>query len=567
MDYLVLARKHRPTSFDSLIGQDHITTILKEAIKAERIAHAYLFCGPRGVGKTSCARILAQCLNCEDGPKINPSEDDPMVQAIAKGNSFDVLEIDGASNRGIDEIRSLRENVKFAPTASKYKIYIIDEVHMLTTEAFNALLKTLEEPPPHVKFIFATTESHKLPATIISRCQKFDFKHIGLTTIIDVLKGICVKEDITIDQDALYAIAKAAQGSMRDGLSILDQLSALSAKGIVSDDVYSMLGLVEVDLLFNITNAIAQKDCGLAFEILEEITDKGKDVKQLVKDLVDHLRHLMVIKVGGKKLGKLVDYPIAVKEDLLVQAEKFELSDILNALDVFIKVQDTARITEGYRIPLEIALAKLTQTAHIAAAVAQPKTPKVTTPQPAASTAPVVAPKPQTRIELSIAKKAVNLLKDNKGQAQSIPGIRETTTASKKAEVIEEVVLPEVKAVYDGIISLDAVIAQWDAFTHNLSKKRMLIATYLQEAKPYKLVEDLLSLGFIDEFIFNKEALEDQEKLTIVQDELSEYFKSSVAIEYKMIDDGMNVAVDENDNIKSVLNAFSGEVTNKWHKE
>ena len=283
MSYLVLARKHRPTKFDEVVGQEHITELLKKAITSERLAHAFLFCGPRGIGKTSCARILAKSLNCKEGPTLKPCGVCPACKEIAAANSFDVLEIDGASNRGIDEMRTLRENAKFAPSYGKYKIYIIDEVHMLTTEAFNALLKTLEEPPEHVKFIFATTDPNKVPATIISRCQRYDFKRISLKGTVEALQDICKKEKFVVESDALYAIAKASQGSFRDALSILDQVSALSDRSIVSGDVCSMLGIVEVDRLFELTDALAAKDCLEVLKVFDSIIDSGKDIKQLAR--------------------------------------------------------------------------------------------------------------------------------------------------------------------------------------------------------------------------------------------------------------------------------------------
>ena len=360
MSYLVLARKHRPQGFDELIGQEHIADILKKSIETKRVAQAFLFCGPRGVGKTSCARILAKCLNAEGGPTAKPDQKSFIAQEIQKGTHLDVIEIDGASNRGIDEIRLLRENVKFSPSYGRYKIYIVDEVHMLTTEAFNALLKTLEEPPEHVKFIFATTEPHKVPATIISRCQRFDFKRITVKTMVEVLESVCKKEKFHVDQEALYAIAKAAQGSLRDALGTLDQISVLHEKGISAQDVYSMLGLVEMQYLLELTDAVALKDCSVALKTLQNIIDKGKDMRQLTKDVTEHFRNLMVIKVGGKSLSKLVDYPAEIKDLLLEQCQKFSLKTILTAIDAFIRVQDVARITDSQRLPLEVAIAKLT---------------------------------------------------------------------------------------------------------------------------------------------------------------------------------------------------------------
>ena len=373
MSYIVFARKYRPQIFAEVIGQEHVVEILEKAIKNDRIAHSYLFCGPRGIGKTSCARILAKSLNCEKGPTLKPCGKCPACIDITKGTSFDVLEIDGASNRGIDEIRGLRENVKFAPTYGKYKIYIIDEVHMLTEPAFNALLKTLEEPPEHVKFIFATTEPNKVPETILSRCQRFDFKRIRLNTIIPFLETICKQEKLKIDEDALCSIAKAAKGGLRDALSILDQVSALCEKKILASDVSSMLGLVDADLLFELVDALGDMDCVSALSFLENLIDKGKDIKQLTKDLTEHYRNLMIIKVGNTSLGKLIDYPSAVKTNFLVQSEKFTLKKIINTIDMFIQSQEMARVTESHRMALEVAFAKLTYQGESAGKEAQAK--------------------------------------------------------------------------------------------------------------------------------------------------------------------------------------------------
>ena len=276
MSYIVLARKYRPQKFDELIGQEHITHLLKEAVSTKRLGSAYLFSGPRGVGKTSCARILAKSLNCKNGPTLSPCGTCPACIEIAEGRSFDVIEIDGASNRGIDEIRTLRENVKFAPSYGHFKIYIVDEVHMLTTEAFNALLKTLEEPPEHVKFIFATTAPSKVPATIISRCQRFDFRRIAIELTKKPLGTVCAKEKIKADDDALFAISKAASGSLRDALSILDQLGAMKERDIKMSDVTSMLGLVELELIFKLVDALADKTAAGRSARSTKSSKKGK---------------------------------------------------------------------------------------------------------------------------------------------------------------------------------------------------------------------------------------------------------------------------------------------------
>ena len=256
MSYIVFARKWRPQNFDEVIGQEHVTKTLKNAFNSGRIAHAYIFSGPRGIGKTSTARILAKALNCQKDISTNPCNKCSTCSEIAKGTNLDVLEIDGASNRGIDEVRQLRENIKFSPTSSRYKIYIIDEVHMLTIEAFNALLKTLEEPPAHVKFIFATTQPHKVPSTILSRCQRFDFRRIPIVQIVQKLKEISKAEHIKIDEKVLVAIAKACEGSLRDAESILDQLTSYGRDTISLKDVSSVLGLIEQDVLFEFAKKI-----------------------------------------------------------------------------------------------------------------------------------------------------------------------------------------------------------------------------------------------------------------------------------------------------------------------
>jgi DNA polymerase-3 subunit gamma/tau len=572
MSYLVLARKHRPQAFDEVVGQEHITDLLKKTFNANRLTHAYLFCGPRGIGKTSCARILAKSLNCEKGPTLNPCGQCSACQEIAKGTSFDVLEIDGASNRGIDEIRTLRENVKFAPSHGKYKIYIVDEVHMLTAEAFNALLKTLEEPPQHVKFIFATTAPNKVPATIISRCQRFDFKRISIKTIVELLTDVSKKEKLKIDQDALYAIGKSAQGSLRDALSILDQLSALSESGIHSEDVCSMLGLVETQLLFELADALSEKNCSLSLQILENIIDKGKDIKQLSKDITEHFRHLMVIKVGGKALGRLVDYPVEIKEMLLTQCQRFSLQEILKAIDVLIESQETARIIESTRMPLEIAFAKLTYQEQSAGA-------ENASPALQPSRRPAGAPVMRKANVLSPA----TVLRDKKGQVDISgpqgPSGEEDGNILKDEE--ESADLPEdiannmdklvvqelghVEETEAGPLDLDKIKKAWDALTHGVSREKMSVATYLQEGVPYQFEGGTLTVAFPLKCRFQKESLEDSPNVKLVERIFSEKLKSPVIIKYTIVEDCEPPV--EAENIKDALNIFKGKVDSRWHDE
>jgi len=563
MSYLVLARKHRPQTFDEVVGQEHITDLLKKAIKADRLSHAYLFCGPRGIGKTSCARILAKSLNCEKGPTLKPCGKCSACTEIAKGISFDVLEIDGASNRGIDEIRTLRENVKFAPSYGRYKIYIVDEVHMLTTEAFNALLKTLEEPPEHVKFIFATTAPNKVPATIISRCQRFDFKRISIKTIIKLLEEVSKKEKFKIDQDALYAIGKSAQGSLRDALSTLDQLSALSDDGIGSDDVFSMLGLVETQLLFELVDALSQKNCSQSLKILETIIDKGKDIKQLSKDITEHFRHLMIIKVGGKSLGRLIDYPVAIKEMLLTQCQQFTLGEILTAIDTFIESQETARITETVRMPLEVAFAKLTYQEEAERVINNASTSKVIPPSnriedKAQSLMPVAVLKDKKgQVDLSGSEKHPNDIEEES------PELEEDIAGDMDKLVTQE--LGHVDETKPDPLDLAKIKKVWDVLTHEISREKMSLATYLQEGAPYGVKDMTLTIAFPDRCRFQKETLEDSQNIEIVERIFSSTLKTTVIICYTIAEEF--APQEEAENVKEALDAFEGKVVSRWHED
>lgn len=524
MSYLVLARKYRPQNFEELVGQTHITDLLRKLIESGRIAHAFLFCGPRGIGKTSCARILAKSLNCKNGPTLKPCGACSACLEIANGNSFDVIEIDGASNRGIDEIRTIRENVKFAPSYGKYKIYIVDEVHMLTPDAFNALLKTLEEPPEHVKFIFATTEVHKVPATILSRCQRFDFKRIPVDIIMANLKCICLKENLQANEGALFAIAKAAQGSMRDALSILDQLSALSDKGIDAADVFSMLGMVEIEFLFDLTDALIARNCVKALDVFNQIIERGKDIKQLGKDLTEHFRHLMIVKVGGVSLNGLIDYPAVVKQRLAAQADKITMAGILKAIELFIEAQETAKVMETLRMPLEVAFAKLT---YGGASGTIPST------SPTASTAasfkPVTVPVAGPSAKASV--------------ATAVP---QTPKETLRGE------------------SLEDIKAHWNALTHEVSRRKMALATYLQEGTPCEFKAGRMVIAFAKENTFARDCLSSKENLRLIEEIFSEKLGSSVFLNFKIVEKTDSVMKQEEPVVRSALEMFGGKVVKEW---
>jgi DNA polymerase-3 subunit gamma/tau len=358
MSYLVLARKWRPQSFEEVIGQRHITKTLQNAIANDRVAHALLFAGARGVGKTSMARILAKALNCREGPKPAPCNRCENCGEISSGTAMDVLEIDGASNRGINEIRELRENVKYIPAKSTFKIFIIDEVHMLTPEAFNALLKTLEEPPPRVIFIFATTQPHKIPLTILSRCQRFDFKRISVEEIFGRLKEIVSQEGVEVSDKGLLLMARESRGSLRDAQSLLDQTIAFAGKGISDENVKEVLGVLDSTMLFGISSAIARGDTRECLDIIDNIYTYGYDIRRFCRELLEHLRDLMVVKIGGdpKQLTDLQEKEI---EELVAQAEEFSLEQIHRLFNILLKSEQEISRSPFPKAIMEVALVKM----------------------------------------------------------------------------------------------------------------------------------------------------------------------------------------------------------------
>ncbi|MBN1526440.1 MAG: DNA polymerase III subunit gamma/tau [Candidatus Omnitrophica bacterium] len=500
MSYIVLARKYRPQKFDEIIGQSHITTTLKNAISYDRVAHAYLFTGSRGIGKTTTARILAKALNCEKGPTAEPCNACASCAGINQGTSLDVLEIDGASNRGIDEIRNLRDNVKFAPARGRYKVYIIDEVHMLTPEAFNALLKTLEEPPPHVKFIFATTQAHKVPATILSRCQRFDFRRIATKDIIQSLRQIVRNEKIDIKDDALILISRYADGSMRDAEVILDQVVSFAHCAVGAEEVAQVLGIVDEEVLFGLSDAVAKKDPGRALKVVDRLVNEGKDIGHVIAHLIEHFRNIAMMKIG-KDAQTLVDAGGETLKRYEGEAAKFTVEEILYVIYTLSGTIDFIRKSNMARIPFEAALVKLTKAGSIVSLeeilrrIDKLEAPAAPACQPA---------------HTSQADRSVKASSHQAAISAEQPRTESVSTAPPST-------VPSAQPA-SGVAG--EVADKWDDILKRISTKKMSVASYLQEGVPISVESDTVVIGFPKSCKFHKEAIDSPESRKVIEEAL-----------------------------------------------
>ena len=364
MSYQVLARKWRPQSFDKVVGQEAVTRTLKNAIGHDRVAHAFLFSGVRGVGKTSTARILAMALNCQRGISEDPCGECDSCREIAASNSLDVLEIDAASNTGIDSIREIRESVRYQAARDRFKIFIIDEVHMLSKGAFNALLKTLEEPPSHVKFVLATTEFHKIPETIASRCQHFEFKRIPFSIIVQRLRQICDEEKAELSDYALQAIASTAQGSMRDGLSALDRILAFAGSAVEDQDVMNLLGVLDDRVVIDLIEKVVSRDREELLPRLNQLAESGVEAQNVVRKLLLHVRNLTVCKIAGWD-ERLLQLPDSFRQDLVSQSEGISHLELIRFYDLLVQVEDEMRLHHNPHLHLEMALMRLVELAGL----------------------------------------------------------------------------------------------------------------------------------------------------------------------------------------------------------
>jgi DNA polymerase-3 subunit gamma/tau len=382
LPYLSLYRKYRPRSFAEIVGQRHVTQTLANAVKANRVAHAYLFSGPRGTGKTSTARVLAMALNCEHGPTAEPCGECEPCRRIIAGSALDVIEIDAASNRGIDEIRELRERIGLAPADARVKIYIIDEVHMLTPEAYNAFLKTLEEPPAHVIFVLATTEPHRVLPTILSRCQRFDFHRVGLRDLEATIRNVAGKEKLKVDDKAVALLAHAADGSARDALTLLDQAAAYAEGEITPETVTEILGGIAFDLLAEFSDVVIRRSTCEALALIERVVSEGKDLRQLIGSLLAHFRDLLLLSIDPRG-REAVTLPEEALARAMEQANALSSQEIVRALDLLAETDRELRFTSQPRLLVELAAVRLCQRVEPVAAAAPPAGRRQQEPAPA----------------------------------------------------------------------------------------------------------------------------------------------------------------------------------------
>jgi len=505
MSYVVFARKYRPQDFDGVVGQEIITTTLKNAIKSGRIAHAYLFTGPRGIGKTSTARIFAKSLNCKTGPTVSACGECTSCIEITAGTSLDVIEIDGASNRGIDEIRELRENVKFAAINGKFKIYIIDEVHMLTQEAFNALLKTLEEPPMHVKFIFATTQPHKVPSTILSRCQRFDFRRISTNKIIEKLKEIAKAETLNVSDEALLTITRASEGCLRDAETILDQLSSFNAGSIDKSDVSLALGMIERDTFFAASDCIANKDSAGALKLINHLVSEGKDLDQFIFNLIEHMRNILVSKIS-KDIENIIDLPAQAVKRIIDQNQNFSVEDLLYIIYLLMNTQLMMKRSESRRIALEVALIKLT-----------------------------------TRASVMALDEVLNKISELEKKTINSANLADTallktpppTVMPKTPEIpSEEANLENATNTNTATLEEDKINDVWLNLLKIMRNKKISLASYLLEGKIDSVDADTFIIGFPKNFLFHKETLERLENRNLIEEGFKEILKRDVRVKF-----------------------------------
>ena len=503
MSYQVIARKYRPQRFADVVGQEHVTQTLSHAITQNRIAHAYLFCGPRGTGKTTIARIFAKCLNCTGGPKAEFDDNDPRCQEITDGRSMDVLEIDGASNNGVEQVRELRDTCQYVPASSKFKIYIIDEVHMLSTAAFNALLKTLEEPPAHVKFMFATTDPEKVLPTILSRCQRFDLRRIPAPLIVQQLKTIAAAENVKISAEALHAIARGADGGMRDAESTLDQLISFCGNKIEEPDVLSMFGLTAQGHLLELSQAVLTGEVQTSLQLLNDLAKNGKDLSRLLSDLLNLFRNLLIFQVSKGDLN-MIEVSEAEAAGLRDQSKLADTAAMTRIMEVFTDAESRLRDAVSKKILLEVALLKAIEARN---AVSLDAVLKRLQEMRDGDAGPQPAPAPAAPVA------AVH---------SSRPTVAPKPPAAAKPTAPQPMALTETPAPIAPAPGDSSLETLWAQLIESVGRASPFTRSYLLEAHPVSFAKNVFTIGFDPEFADHLALVDNARNHALLQTKLSE---------------------------------------------
>jgi len=538
--YQALYRQYRPKNFQQLLGQDHITTILKNQVRNGNIGHAYLFSGTRGTGKTSAAKIFSRAVNCLESTDGNPCNKCENCKEILEDNSMDVIEMDAASNRGIDDIRELRDRVVYPPARIKYKIYIVDEVHMLTREAFNALLKTLEEPPKHLIFILATTAPEKLPQTILSRCQRFDFRRIPTKDIIYNMENILKDLDIQVEDEVLSLIARNSDGAMRDSLSLLDQCISYGGDLIKYEDAIELLSITNKDLIFDLVDNIKERNIENALNTINNIIQDGKDIEQFIKDIVNHFRNLMIAKTT-KKPENIIE--ISHMETYIEQSKSMNIDYILKSLDILTAADSQVKWSPNPRIILEMATIKLVNLHEELPLVERVR-----------RLEEGFTPKNKENRKTSPISKAI--IKDKKTKKTAQKKSDEEKTKESK---------PEKSAIIDDgkEISLYTIKKEWPNIMDQIKSQKMRVYALLIEGEVVDFSNNLLTIGYPEKFGFHQQAICNQNNKNFVEDIISNYLKKKIEIKsiIKMnIKDKETENIDTDKTVQEVVDFFGEDM-------
>ena len=565
MTYQVLSLKWRPQTFEDVVGQDHVSQTLQNAFKKDRLAQGYIFTGPRGVGKTTMARLMAKRMNCQNPIDNEPCNACTNCLEITESRNMDVLEIDGASNRGIDEIRNLRENIKFPPMNAHYKIYIIDEVHMLTNQAFNALLRTLEEPPKHGKFILCTTDVHKMPATIISRCQRFDFNRIGSNIIADRIKTILESEHIEYDEESVSAISRKADGSVRDSLSLLDQVISFAGKKIVFNEISKVLGLIPYDLFFNLTDAIHKKNGEQMVSVLNDIRSLGTPLEDVVNGFNQHLRNLIICTV--KSAASTLEMNSELQERYQKNAQEWERRDLLRISHVFSKIGPEIRRASQPQIMFEMNLLKLLEMDKsvsieqlLSSEPAHKDVQQFSYPIPEKNSLKMDITDSPSKTTKQVSEQ--NEVKDSKGDIGAESGIKkysESVTNQQKS----------VTENSNSSLNLEEIKSNWIQLVEKIGKVKTSVAMVLEQSLPIDLNNRKLDVAVYDQPKFSFDRLERNRLL--IEKTFEDIFKHPVRITFLLNKDTVEdikhelpnaprVSIKGDPVVTRVIELFDGEI-------